>query len=239
MTMDLEKLYRAVGAAAQDARDDGELPEALLAELESVVRNFAHDVRSPLGALDSYAGLLEEAYGPAMDEQGRLILRRMSSAVQSAVTLLNDLQTYSRVARQELEVEAVDLAAVARGALEDLQVGGAPPGVDELPSVRADAGLMRVLWLNVLKHALALAAGRADRLAVTSRHSDSEVVCSVRAEGAAGAPGRTQGAASRPAAHGAALAIAGRIVRRHGGRLWIDEDGAGAAVLLSFSIPAA
>ena len=236
MSMDLAKHSRAGGAAAHDAGDDrdgAESPEARIAELEAVTRKFAHDLRSPLGAIDSYAGLLEEAYGPAMDEQGRVILRRMSAAVRSAVTMLNELQTWSRVGRQAIELERVELAAVARAAFEDLQTAGQPPaGLDELHAVRADAGLMRVLWMTVLEHAVVMADGHSELVSVTSRTSDSEVVCSVRAEST-----RPQGA--RPAAHGSALAIAGRIVRRHGGRLWVEEDGAGPAVLLSFSISAA
>ena len=126
-------------------------------ELESFSYSVSHDLRAPLRTVDGFATALVEDYGDSLDSTAADYLQRIRSGARHMGRLIDDLLDLSRITRKKLLVERVDLTAVARRAVEELQV--AEPGrrvevtVDDGMVACADASLARVLMSNLIGNA--------------------------------------------------------------------------------------
>ena len=79
------------------------------AELESFAYSVAHDLRAPLRGMRGFSQALLEEHADALDETARDYAVRISRGAERLDELINDLLAYSRLARDEVRVERVDL----------------------------------------------------------------------------------------------------------------------------------
>lgn len=128
--------------------------EAANREMEGFNYTVAHDLRGPLRTIVSTSKILtEEASEVLTAEQLRLLERQAVNATHLA-RLLDDLLVYSRISRQDVKREAIDLTELARreaelaceGRLDDLWIE------EELRAV-ADPSLIRLVLQNLLENA--------------------------------------------------------------------------------------
>jgi len=92
------------------------------AELEGYVHSVSHDLRAPLRAVHGFGTLLLEDAGSKLGPTEREYLERMLSAAERMKALMSDLLDYSRLAREDIEVRAVDTQHVVEAAQDLLQV---------------------------------------------------------------------------------------------------------------------
>jgi signal transduction histidine kinase len=127
-------------------------------ELESFSYSVSHDLRSPLRAIDGYSLMLQEDYGEQLDETGRRYIQTIRGGSQRMAALIDDLLTFSRLSRQSLNRQTVDMTALARRAAAEVLEGqaGPKPAVDipDLPAVPGDPALLRQVWTNLLSNAV-------------------------------------------------------------------------------------
>lgn len=128
------------------------------AELEQFAYVASHDLQEPLRKIQAFGDRLKVKCQTALPPDGLDYLERMQSASARMQTLINDLLAFSRVISTTRPFVPVDLAAVAREVLNDLEVRieqtGAAVEVGELPTVEADPLQMRQLLLNLVSNAL-------------------------------------------------------------------------------------
>jgi len=128
------------------------------AELEQFAYVASHDLQEPLRKIQAFGDRLKVKCQAALPADGLDYLERMQSASARMQTLINDLLTFSRVISTTRPFVPVDLGAVAREVLNDLEVRieqtGATVEVGELPTVEADPLQMRQLLLNLVSNAL-------------------------------------------------------------------------------------
>lgn len=131
-------------------------------ELESFSYSVSHDLRSPLRAIDGYSQMLEEDYGTQLDETGRRYIRTVRSGSQRMAALIDDLLTFSRLSRQSLNRQTVDMTALARRAAAEVLEGQPEPKpavrIAELPPVAGDPALLRQVWTNLIGNAVKYSA---------------------------------------------------------------------------------
>jgi signal transduction histidine kinase len=127
------------------------------AQLEEMVYSIAHDLRGPLRAIQGFAAMIAEDARLA-EETGALAQRVVRSAA-SMDKLTLDLLEYGRMARAEIQIEAVSLQdawnpAVAQweGAIRD--TGAVIQVRQPLPSVRAHLPTLTQVIANLLGNAL-------------------------------------------------------------------------------------
>jgi len=88
------------------------------AELEAFSSTVAHDLRAPLRAIRTYSmELLEDARSLS---DGHQFARRILKTADRMDALIQGLLFYSRMAREELRSETLDLEAVAERALSEI-----------------------------------------------------------------------------------------------------------------------
>jgi light-regulated signal transduction histidine kinase (bacteriophytochrome) len=225
---------------------------AAAAELESLSYGISHDLRSPLRAVGGFAQMLEEDCGPALGEDGRRYVEMIRAGAHKLDLLVDAMHAYSSVARQPLEPATVDMGELARRALQAALAGreGPAPQVQfgELPPADGDPQLLYHVWHNLLGNALRY-TGRtaAPRIEIGGSRGTGEAVWFVRDNGAGfdmryasklfGMFQRLHPEKEFPGV-GAGLAIARRIVVRHGGRIWA-EAAPGRGACFQFSLPLA
>ena len=92
--------------------------KASVAELEAFSYSISHDMRAPLRAMLGFSEILQEEYGPQLDEQANRFLTRIRTASKRMDSLIQDVLSFSRMNRMELPLEPVDTLAVIREIVE-------------------------------------------------------------------------------------------------------------------------
>jgi PAS domain S-box-containing protein len=127
-------------------------------ELESFAYVASHDLQEPLRKIQTFGERLKTTAATALSPEGRDYIERMQAAATRMRRLIDDLLSFSRVSSKAQPFAQVDLVAVAREVLGDLEStieqAGASITVDTLPVLAADPLQMRQLLQNLLGNAL-------------------------------------------------------------------------------------
>src|SRR6185436_8978331 len=67
----------------------------------------SHDLRAPLRAMNAYATALLEDYSQQLDQTARSYLDRIRRSSERMNRLTQDVLTYSRVARSQVELQPI------------------------------------------------------------------------------------------------------------------------------------
>lgn len=234
---------------ARVAERTAELKEALR-HMESFSYSISHDLRAPLRAVNGYAHILLEDFGPALPAEAQRHLNQIAGNGARMAALIDDLLTFSRLSRHPLTRESVDTIAVVRDVLEELererQGRTVQVTVGALSPCQADPSLIRQVFSNLLSNALKYTRKREDaRIEVGSFRKDGATVYFVRDNG----DGFDMAYADKlfgvfQRLHrsedfegtGVGLAIVHNIVTRHGGTVWAEsEPGNGATFFFTIA----
>ena len=217
--------------------------EAAEKELASLSYSVSHDLRAPLRTIDGFSEALLDEYQSKLDEQGIDYLRRIRSAAARMELLINCLTELSRVSRDDLNRERIDLTGMIAAIASNIQKLE-PERKVELsiePGLVTDGDprLLRIAFEHLLGNAWKFTSGHpAARIEVGMEIKNGRRVLFVRDDGAGFDPvyaERMFGAFQRFHSAdefdgtGIGLAMVQRIVHRHHGKVWADsrvEEGA-------------
>lgn len=219
-------------------------------ELEHFAYIASHDLQEPLRAVASYTQLLAKRYQGKLDEKADIYIGFAVEGATRMQKLIQDLLTYSRAGRHELQREATDCNLVVKKVLKDLQLtikeNQATITVDSLPTISADTAQLTLLFQNLIGNALKYRSQEAPKISITAMQQDSTWLFKVGDNGIGIDPQyarRIFQIFERLHTHdeypgtGLGLAICQKIVERHGGEIWVESQlGKGASFY--FQIPA-
>jgi signal transduction histidine kinase len=246
-----EMALRLEATRAERERLIGEL-ERRNAELERFTYTVSHDLRSPLVTVRGFVDLLEKDV--AASDGGRMAadLARIRSATGTMETLLRELLELSRVGRVTSPPETVPLEGLARAAVtllhERLRAANVRVEVRPgLPTVRGDRTRLLEVFQNLIENAVKFRSGQGEPVVeVGSRPGPAGPVVYVRDNGV-GIDSRYHDRIfalferldPRVEGTGVGLALVKRIVEVHGGRVWVESEGAGKGSTFCFTLPVA
>jgi signal transduction histidine kinase len=211
--------------------------EAVNKELEAFSYSVSHDLRAPLRSIDGFSQALLEDYGDKLDPQGQDDLQRVRGATQRMAQLIDDMLHLSRVTRDEMCREELDISALARMISIDLRTSEPERQMDfEIADdikANADARLVRILLENLLGNAWKFTSKRQSaKIEFGVDCSNGNPVYFVRDDGAGfdmAYADKLFGAFQRLhtmtefKGTGIGLATVQRIAARHGGRVWAES----------------
>lgn len=126
LTTALQRATAAEREASRKLRDLNEHLEIRVAErtreLEAFSYTVAHDLRAPLRAMAGFSqALLEDYADRPLDAGGQDYARRIADAGIRMDLLIQNLLSYSRIGREPMELESVDLTTLVAGVVERMR----------------------------------------------------------------------------------------------------------------------
>jgi len=201
--------------------------QAALKEAEAFNYSISHDLRSPLRAIAWTSSILLEEAGAFLNEEHVALLERQYVSAKKLGQLIDELLRLSRFGRAEVIRQPLDITRKVKSLVEQLGMR-CEVEVQEGMVANADAGLVRTVLQNLLDNACKFSPARG-RVFVGQRDG----VFSVRDEGIGFdmqfaakifLPFERLVADSEFPGTGIGLANVDRIVKRHGGRVWVESE---------------
>ena len=232
-TDDLQHLNHSLRFAQQQLKDRNE-------ELSSFGYIVSHDLKAPLRSIANLSEWIEEDLGERILESDRQQFLLLRQRVKRMDALIDGLLHYSRVGRQELAIETVDVSQLLTETIDSLIV---PPTVQiqilpQLPTLDTKRILLSQIFANLLSNAIKHHDRADGKIEITAEDLGERYQFSIADDG----PGIPAGAAKdrifeifqtlKPsisnANTGIGLALVKKIVEGEGGEIWLDETVTGA-----------
>jgi len=210
--------------------------ETLQQELLSLVHAVSHDLRAPLRAADGFSRVLLTRHSAELDPQALDYLQRIRAATALMGSHIDALTRLARAATAEVRPAQVDLAAIARSSVDQLRDAEPERQVEvriaDGLEVQGDPALLRLLMQILVSNAWKFTAKHPGATIEVGRKQEGDGVAYFVRDTGAGFDmafakhlfepfGRLHPESDYPGV-GIGLAIARRIINRHGGRLWAE-----------------
>jgi signal transduction histidine kinase len=218
--------------------------------LESFSYSIVHDLRGPLRSMQGYAKILISEHSGELSEDAQLYLSRIDKSALRMDRLIQDVLTFSRVAREDLKLEPIDAEALLSDILEtypDLCAAKEHLSVREsLPVVIGNEAALTQCFSNLLSNALKFMDPEKTPDIRIRSESRGKQVRLVFEDNGVGIPEHLherifelfQRASSSGEGTGIGLPIVKRSVERMGGKVGVQSvPGEGSSFWLELNLP--
>lgn len=229
---ELERLLQQTTDELHDAKKD----------LEDFNYSVSHDLRAPLRHITGYAQIILEDFGSKLEPQCRQYFESIQNDARKMAAQIEELLKLSRLGRQELCRQPIELGLLVQAVVSNLAAGTADRTIEwkiePLPMIDCDAAMTKQVFINLISNSLKFTRPRAvavieigtvDGAAAGAKRNDKTLF--VRDNGVGfdmKYSDKLFGIFQRMHAEqefegmGAGLASTLRILRRHGGRIWAE-----------------
>jgi signal transduction histidine kinase len=214
-----------------------------------LIRVVAHDLRNPIGAINSIAGMKMSSHSPAKDEEWMHLVEKASQRCLQLITEL--LETDFEIREETLHKEKVDVTALVQQAVQLLNYRATEKNQrlitqeSAMPLILADREKLTRVLDNLVVNAIKFSPERATIKIITAE-TPTGIVISVQDNGI-GIPPEVAGKLFEPfessikrkgtsgeQSFGLGLYICRQIIEAHGGRIWFESrTGQGSTFFVS------
>jgi len=206
-------------------------------ELEQLAYVAAHDMQEPLRMIASYLSLLERRYGGRLEPDAHEFIGFAVDGSNRLSQMVRDLLASARVVYSGKLAQPVDT-----GALMSRVAAALKPAIDEvhgqvswdpLPVVDGNPIQLAQLMQNLVGNALKYRRDEPPRVHVSATESETAWTFAVADNGMGIPPEHTERVfrlfrrlhpRDRVPGAGIGLAVAKKIVERHGGQIWVESE---------------
>jgi chemotaxis family two-component system sensor kinase Cph1 len=211
-----------------------------LADLEDFTYVVSDDLKEPLFGIETYATVLLEDYRARLDDEGRRLIAALLDLAVHQRRMIDALHCYARAGRAALALEETDLNSLLTNVIGALRASVLNTDVEvriprPLPPARCDPSLVRDVWRSLIANAATFndKPEKWVELGGAASSDGAPAVFYVRDNGI-GIPekhrasifsmfSRLAAGASAGPGVGSGLALARKIVHRHGGTIWVES----------------
>ncbi len=207
-------------------------------ELESFSYSVSHDLRAPLRAIIGYSKILLNDFEGKLGGEGKEIAGYIIKNTSKMGMLIDDLLAFSRLGRQEKKDSEFDMNLMVEDVVKELKFINRDRKInfntEPLPHSKGDPALIRHVVSNLLSNAVKFTAHREEaEITISSFIQEGEVVYAFRDNGVGfnmkyvgkifDVFQRLHSEAEFPGT-GIGLALAQKIIHRHGGSIWAEGE---------------
>jgi light-regulated signal transduction histidine kinase (bacteriophytochrome) len=202
-----------------------------------------------LRKISSFTGLLASRYKGRLDEKADNYIWYIVDGAKRMEKLIEDLLTYSRLSRAELTLEAISAESSVKQAISDLEQflteNDAEVTYTQLPIIQVNPVQFEQLVRNLIHNAVKFRTEDKPRVHISARRTDDFWVFSVTDNGIGIDPEQSERifrifqrlhTRDEYTGTGIGLAVAKRVVERHGGRIWVEST-PGKGSTFYFTVP--
>lgn len=220
-------------------------------ELSSFAYSISHELRAPIARMDGFSKAIADSVATGDVTSLAFFAQRIESSSQQMRRVIDSLLLLTRLSRVDLALERVDLSEMAQAIVGRLLEGSEAPAVKVTitPGIVAqgDRSLWEVCLQNLLTNAVKYSSkslAPAIEVGVDSRSGggayfvrDNGVGFDMAYAGKLFQPFCRLHNESEFTGTGVGLAIAQRVIERHGGRIWaVGAPGEGATFYFTVGI---
>jgi PAS domain S-box-containing protein len=207
-------------------------------ELESFTYSVSHDLRAPIRHISGFAKILVEKFRSSLPAEAHEHLQLIVQAAHRMGQMVDEMLKLARLGRQELAVKVTGLSSL----VEDVITLLAPETegrqvewkIGQLPFVECDPILMPQVFQNLISNALKYSRPRSHAvIEIGQTEKEGEKVIFVKDNGVGfdmeysdklfGVFQRLH-LAEEFEGNGIGLATVERIIKKHGGRVWVEAE---------------
>jgi PAS domain S-box-containing protein len=218
-------------------------------ELEQFAYIASHDLQEPLRKIKSFTELLAEEYQGQLDEIADHYIHYINDGATRMQALINDLLTYSRVSRADLNKQPTDLNAILTQVKLDLSVAIAETNAiitaAPLPKIQVNSVQIAQLFQNIIANSLKFRGDATPEIQIGAQLREQAWLIWVRDNGIGIQPRYTERifeifqrlhTRTKYPGNGIGLALCRKIVERHGGQIWVESE-PGQSTTFYFTLP--
>jgi len=207
--------------------------------LATMLSTAAHDLKSPLAAIESLHRVILDGYAGETNEQQQKLLTRAGVRIKGLVSQIDDIFDISRIESQDMQREAVSIVDIAKNSIENARPGAVEKNIElvadwqmEQLSIPGEQTRLQQALGNLLGNAIKFTqSGGEVTLRITDDNENQRIVVEIMDNGA-GIAGEDlprifddfyRGKDSPIGGAGVGLSNTKRIIEAHGGRIWADS----------------
>lgn len=221
------------------------------AELERFAYAVAHDLQAPLRHIKAFTEIIAEKLEDPESYEDEGEIDRIVRSSERMQALIRDLLAYSRVGESRLKAERFSPAAAVQDAIDlfapEIREQGAVVTIGDMPAeVDADRGQLTLVFQNLIGNGLKYCSpGKQAEVTIEGSEDPATWHFVVSDNGIGVAPGQAERifkvfqrlhTEQEYSGTGIGLAICEKIVRAHGGRIWV-EAATGGGSAFRFYVP--
>ncbi len=207
--------------------------EAVNKELEAFSYSVSHDLRAPLRGIDGFSNILLEDYFDKLDSEGQRILNVIRTNTQMMGHLIDDILVFSRIGKHEFIKSEIDMKTIADSIYYEIASAEERKrilfSISNLPTAIGDVAMIKQLWTNLLLNAVKFSSKKEKpSIEISFKMENEKTVYYIKDNGVGfdmkyydklfGVFQRLHSEAEYEG-NGIGLAIAKRIVTKHGGEI--------------------
>lgn len=226
--------------------------EARNDELHAFARTVAHDLKGPLTSVVGYAEILEEYYGPELDEEMCAYLHTISQKGRKMASIIEELLLLASVRQgQDVDMAVLDMGRIVAEAVDRVEElierhEAEIVTPEAWPAALGYGSWVEEVWVNYLSNAVKY-GGRPPRVELGADRGEDGTVCFWVRDSGAGLTAEEQEQLFTPftqldrtsaTGHGLGLSIVRWIVSKLDGQVGVESE-VGEGSVFSFTLKAA
>ena len=207
-------------------------------ELEAFAYSVAHDLRTPLRAINGYAHMLLEDYEKILDNEAKRLCTVIDSESQQMGRLIDDLLAFSHISHAEIQRTLINMGEMVKSVFHQLSTPKSRERIDfrigPIPDTMSDATLIREVWFNLISNAIKFTSLRERAIIEVSSLQEGENIIYFVRDNGVGFDMRYAGklftifwrlhSEKEFEGTGIGLAIVQRLIHRHSGEVWAESE---------------
>jgi PAS domain S-box-containing protein len=126
-------------------------------ELEAFTYSVSHDLRAPIRAIDGFSHIITEEHAEDIPPDVTHYLNLIRKNTQNMGHLVDDLLAFSRLGKQAVNKESVNITRLVKGIVADIKALETKRHirfiVEKMPACEGDESLLKQVFVNLLSNA--------------------------------------------------------------------------------------